>query len=294
MQNCARNGGFCINIIPPRPPQRKRHRAKKRMGPATGARMGRRMGGRMSTRTRKGNKPKPSPRAVGAQHNVLPKGVKPTIGGVAGVQTQTGFMPQQRTGLAPQAPGLMQFTGYAPQPSAFPQNTGYAQKVPAFPQNTGYVQQAPTFPQNNGYARQVHAFPQNTGYAQQVPTFPQNNGFAPQPPQAPVSWQTTGFNQQPAPATQSNTDPFAGLFGTSNSGGMSQLLMMGLLSRKKRQAQKPKTGPIAPLFEPGEEPKMMPGQSVYSFLDQTCLKAKPDPGCKPQGGICCTPHAGLL
>lgn len=58
-QNCFRDGGYCINVIPP-PAPRQRNRQRGRGGAA----------GKMGTRTRKGSRP--DPRALGAQHTRLP------------------------------------------------------------------------------------------------------------------------------------------------------------------------------------------------------------------------------
>ncbi|KAH3824329.1 uncharacterized protein LOC127831973 [Dreissena polymorpha] len=64
MNNCARDGGFCINVLPPPPPPR---RVPQRPG----------------TRTRKGGRPgpaggaagKPDPNSLGQQHTRLPASV---------------------------------------------------------------------------------------------------------------------------------------------------------------------------------------------------------------------------
>ncbi|KAL4221790.1 hypothetical protein ACF0H5_020044 [Mactra antiquata] len=59
-QNCARDGGFCINTNVPQP----RRRANNRAAAGAGA------GARRGTRTRKGSRP--DPRALGQQHTRLP------------------------------------------------------------------------------------------------------------------------------------------------------------------------------------------------------------------------------
>jgi len=73
MNNCARDGGFCINVIPPQPP-RRRQQQRRRQG----------------TRTRKGSRTqqgKPDPASLGAQHARLPAsaggGVAATAGAAA-------------------------------------------------------------------------------------------------------------------------------------------------------------------------------------------------------------------
>ena len=65
MNNCARDGGYCINVIPPAPPAPPRQ-PKRRQQPR-----------RKGTRTRKGqrrgsNKPKPNPLTLSQQHTRLP------------------------------------------------------------------------------------------------------------------------------------------------------------------------------------------------------------------------------
>lgn len=77
MNNCARDGGYCINVIPPQPPRRRMPRRK-------------------GTRTRKGkrrglNAPKPDPAALGQQHTRLPAGAA-----AAGANAGAGVAGQQQ------------------------------------------------------------------------------------------------------------------------------------------------------------------------------------------------------
>ena len=94
------------------------------------------------------------------------------------------------------------------------------------------------------------------------------------------------------PTTPGYTDPFSALFNFGSSGTGSNtgtnsfdpFLGMMMFTRKKRQAQ------AAPFFEPGEAPIRMPGQSMFSFLNQHCMKSEFDFGCRNTGGMCCVPH----
>lgn len=84
MNNCARDGGYCINVIPPPPPRRRQPRRK-------------------GTRTRKGQrltpgqkKPKPDPMSLGQQHTRLPAAAgggsaAPAAGQQAVTQRPMGF-----------------------------------------------------------------------------------------------------------------------------------------------------------------------------------------------------------
>lgn len=83
MNNCPRDGGYCINVIPPPPPRRRQPRRK-------------------GTRTRKGqrrapgsNKPKPDPLALGQQHTKLPAAAGG--GSAAPAPAQAQPKPQQST-----------------------------------------------------------------------------------------------------------------------------------------------------------------------------------------------------
>ncbi|XP_045162944.2 uncharacterized protein LOC123527514 isoform X1 [Mercenaria mercenaria] len=71
-QNCFRDGGYCINTIPPTPPRRRNNNRRRGGGARGGA------GGRMGTRTRTGSRP--DPRALGAQHTRLPGSTQPAGG----------------------------------------------------------------------------------------------------------------------------------------------------------------------------------------------------------------------
>jgi len=110
-QNCARDGGFCINVNVPQP-RRRAQAAQRRQpgfGAGAGAGPGAGAGARRGTRTRKGSRP--DPRALGQQHTRLPGSAKPSVPGAA-----------PAAGAAPPA--------YAPAAPA---------AAPAAPQNTGFL-----------------------------------------------------------------------------------------------------------------------------------------------------------
>lgn len=77
--NCARDGGYCINVIPPPPPRRRQNRR------------------RMRTNTRKGQRARrPSPAAVGASHTRLPASARAAGGAAAAPAPSPSAYPAQQ------------------------------------------------------------------------------------------------------------------------------------------------------------------------------------------------------
>lgn len=105
MQNCRRDGGFCINTIPPPPPRPR--------GQPRGRGRGRGRGGPGPTQTRKGTRP--SARDMGATHQRLPASAGSAPPGGA------PYPPPAPAGGAPYQPP----SPNAPQPSNDPFGFGF-------------------------------------------------------------------------------------------------------------------------------------------------------------------------